>query len=56
MIRDEDGRLSGYVYVDVDTARRDIGGYVEEAKKARRRRAEAPAGLLARSGAASTRP
>jgi len=34
MIRDEDGRLSGYVYVDVDTARRDIGGYVEEAKKA----------------------
>lgn len=34
MIRDEDGRLSGYVYVDVDTAKRDIGGYVEEAKKA----------------------
>src|SRR5258706_352699 len=34
MIRDEDGRLSGYVYVDVDTARRDVGGYVEEAKKA----------------------
>jgi Cu(I)/Ag(I) efflux system membrane protein CusA/SilA len=34
MIRDEDGRLSGYVYIDVDTAKRDIGGYVEEAKKA----------------------
>jgi len=34
MIRDEDGRLSGYVYVDVDTEKRDIGGYVEEAKKA----------------------
>ena len=34
MIRDENGRLSGYVYVDVDTAKRDIGGYVEEAKKA----------------------
>ena len=34
MIRDEDGRLSGYVYVDVDTARRDVGGYVEDAKKA----------------------
>jgi copper/silver efflux system protein len=32
MIRDEDGRLSGYVYVDVDTEKRDIGGYVEEAK------------------------
>ena len=34
MIRDEDGRLSGYVYVDVDTSKRDIGGYVEDAKKA----------------------
>jgi Cu(I)/Ag(I) efflux system membrane protein CusA/SilA len=34
MIRDEDGRLSGYVYVDVDTSRRDIGTYVEEARKA----------------------
>jgi copper/silver efflux system protein len=34
MIRDEDGRLSGYVYVDVDTEKRDIGGYVEEAKRA----------------------
>jgi Cu(I)/Ag(I) efflux system membrane protein CusA/SilA len=34
MIRDENGHLSGYVYVDVDTEKRDIGGYVEEAKKA----------------------
>jgi copper/silver efflux system protein len=34
MIRDENGRLSGYVYVDVDTATRDIGSYVAEAKKA----------------------
>ncbi|MGZ8831535.1 MAG: efflux RND transporter permease subunit, partial [Thermoanaerobaculia bacterium] len=34
MIRDENGQLSGYVYVDVDTEKRDIGGYVEEAKKA----------------------
>ena len=32
MIRDENGLLSGYVYVDV--AGRDIGGYVEEAKQA----------------------
>jgi Cu(I)/Ag(I) efflux system membrane protein CusA/SilA len=30
MIRDEDGQLSGYVYVDM--AGRDIGSYVEEAK------------------------
>jgi Cu(I)/Ag(I) efflux system membrane protein CusA/SilA len=34
MIRDENGRLSGYVYVDVDTAKRDIGGYLAEAKAA----------------------
>ncbi|HSC77146.1 MAG TPA: CusA/CzcA family heavy metal efflux RND transporter [Candidatus Acidoferrales bacterium] len=32
MIRNENGRLAGYVYVDV--AGRDIGGYVEEAKRA----------------------
>ena len=32
MIRNENGRLSGYVYVDV--AGRDIGGYVADAKKA----------------------
>ncbi len=31
MIRDENGRLSGYVYVDV--AGRDIGSFVNEAKK-----------------------
>jgi Cu(I)/Ag(I) efflux system membrane protein CusA/SilA len=31
MIRDEDGMLTGYVYVDVTG--RDIGGYVEEAKR-----------------------
>jgi copper/silver efflux system protein len=34
MIRDENGRLTGYVYIDVDTSKRDIGGYVEDAKKA----------------------
>jgi Cu(I)/Ag(I) efflux system membrane protein CusA/SilA len=32
MIRDENGRLAGYVYVDVSG--RDIGGYVTEAKQA----------------------
>jgi len=32
MIRDEGGRLAGYVYVD--TASRDIGGYVARAKQA----------------------
>ena len=32
MIRDENGRLVAYVYVDTDS--RDIGGYVERAKNA----------------------
>jgi Cu(I)/Ag(I) efflux system membrane protein CusA/SilA len=32
MIRDENGQLAGYIYVD--TATRDIGGYVEAAKRA----------------------
>ncbi|MEW5796035.1 MAG: efflux RND transporter permease subunit [Candidatus Zixiibacteriota bacterium] len=33
MIRDEDGMLVGYVYVDMDQNKRDIGGYVNEAKQ-----------------------
>jgi Cu(I)/Ag(I) efflux system membrane protein CusA/SilA len=42
MIRDENGRLSGYVYVDVNG--RDIGGYVRDAKKAVTDRVKVPAG------------
>jgi Cu(I)/Ag(I) efflux system membrane protein CusA/SilA len=34
MIRDENGLLAGYVYVDFDTSRIDVGSYVTEAKKA----------------------
>ena len=34
MIRDENGLLSGYVYVDFDTSKTDVGGYVERAKQA----------------------
>jgi Cu(I)/Ag(I) efflux system membrane protein CusA/SilA len=34
MIRDENGLLVGYVYVDFDTSKIDVGGFVEEAKKA----------------------
>jgi Cu(I)/Ag(I) efflux system membrane protein CusA/SilA len=33
MIRDENGMLVGYVYVDMDQNQRDIGGYVNEAKQ-----------------------
>jgi Cu(I)/Ag(I) efflux system membrane protein CusA/SilA len=32
MIRDENGLLTGYVYVDFDTSKIDIGSYVERAK------------------------
>jgi Cu(I)/Ag(I) efflux system membrane protein CusA/SilA len=42
MIRDEDAMLTGYVYVDV--AGRDIGGYVEEAKKVIRDKLKLPPG------------
>ena len=42
MIRDENGMLSGYVYVDL--AGRDVGGYVEEAKKAVRGKLSLPTG------------
>ena len=44
MIRDENGRLSGYVYVDIDTSKRDIGGYVADAKKVLRDKVQLPAG------------
>jgi copper/silver efflux system protein len=42
MIRDENGRLSGYVYVDVSQS--DIGGYVDGAKRAIREKVPLPAG------------
>ena len=42
MIRDEDGMLSGYVYVDM--VGRDIGGYVEDLKQVVREQVELPAG------------
>ncbi|MEI6788265.1 MAG: efflux RND transporter permease subunit [bacterium] len=49
MIRDENGMLVGYVYVNI--AGRDIGGYVEEAKQAVARELKLPTGYsLAWSG------
>ena len=42
MLRDENGMLNGYVYVDV--AGRDIGGYVEEAKQVVRDKVKLPSG------------
>jgi len=46
MIRDENGRLSGYVYVDFDTSKRDIGSYVADAKKAIHANVQLPPGYL----------
>jgi Cu(I)/Ag(I) efflux system membrane protein CusA/SilA len=44
MIRDENGKLSGYVYIDVDTTQRDIGSYVDDAKRAVASELRIPAG------------
>ena len=49
MIRDENGLLAGYVYVDITG--RDIGGYVKDAKRAVREKLQLPTGYsLAWSG------
>ena len=44
MIRDENGFLAGYVYVDI--AGRDVGGYVEEAKRVVREQLQLPPGYV----------
>jgi Cu(I)/Ag(I) efflux system membrane protein CusA/SilA len=44
MIRDENGFLAGYVYVDI--AGRDVGGYVEEAKRIVREQLNPPPGYV----------
>lgn len=44
MIKDEAGMLVGYVYVDIDQSKRDIGGYVDEAKKAVSKEINIPSG------------
>lgn len=44
MIRDENGLLAGYVYVDFDTSQVDIGTYVQRAKAAVAARVAVPTG------------
>ncbi len=44
MIRDENGMLVGYVYVDMDQNQRDIGSYVDEAKQVVANEIDIPAG------------
>jgi Cu(I)/Ag(I) efflux system membrane protein CusA/SilA len=42
MIRDEDGQLTGYVYIDLNTT--DYGGFVDQASKLLRQKLQLPAG------------
>jgi copper/silver efflux system protein len=44
MIRDENGFMAGYVYVDITG--RDVGGYVDEAKRVVRDQVKLPAGYV----------
>jgi Cu(I)/Ag(I) efflux system membrane protein CusA/SilA len=44
MIRDENGRLAGYVTIDLDTSKRDVGSYVSDAKKALHNNLKLPPG------------
>ena len=44
MIRDENGLLAGYVFIDFDTSKVDVGSYVDEAKKALAAGLSTPAG------------
>ncbi|MCX6832492.1 MAG: efflux RND transporter permease subunit, partial [candidate division Zixibacteria bacterium] len=44
MIRDENGMLVGYVYVDIDQNQRDIGGYVKEAREVVAKQIQIPPG------------
>ena len=54
MLRNENGMLNGYVYVDV--AGRDVGSYVAEAKRVVAQRGGAAAPATRWPGAASTKP
>jgi Cu(I)/Ag(I) efflux system membrane protein CusA/SilA len=44
MIKDEDGMLAGYVFIDIDQNARDIGSYVGEAKRAVQDEVDLPPG------------
>ncbi|HEY6877116.1 MAG TPA: CusA/CzcA family heavy metal efflux RND transporter, partial [Polyangiales bacterium] len=44
MIRDENGLLAGYVFVDFDTSKVDVGSFVDQAKRAVSREVKLPTG------------
>jgi len=46
MIRDENAQLVGYVYIDIDPAKTDVGTYVERAKDVLNKKIEIPKGYL----------
>jgi Cu(I)/Ag(I) efflux system membrane protein CusA/SilA len=46
MIRDENASLVGYVYVDIDPSKTDIGTYVEKAKERVSQKVQIPSGYL----------
>lgn len=46
MIRDENASLVGYVYIDIDQSKTDVGSYVEQAKKLVEEKVKLPTGYL----------
>ena len=44
MIRDENGQMNGYVLVDFDTSKLDVGTYVQHTKAAVEKELKLPAG------------
>jgi Cu(I)/Ag(I) efflux system membrane protein CusA/SilA len=46
MIRDENAQLVGYVYIDIDSEKIDVGTYVNRAKEAIAQKVEVPTGYL----------
>jgi Cu(I)/Ag(I) efflux system membrane protein CusA/SilA len=46
MIRDENAQLVGYVYIDIDPAKIDVGTYVERAKSLLDKKLSVPSGYL----------
>jgi copper/silver efflux system protein len=45
MIKNENGDLVGYVFADIDASKRDLGGWVDEAKRLVARQLELPPGF-----------
>jgi Cu(I)/Ag(I) efflux system membrane protein CusA/SilA len=45
MIKDEDGVLVGYVFADIDASQRDLGGWVNDAKRLVAERLQVPPGF-----------